>query len=144
MKDAILENFIRQIILEIKPSDLISSTSSDIQNRSSKRSARLVRVDRANSVWSFQVAGSSDKSYIVRIKVPKLSGSSAKDQDVQVTCNCPFFKWQGPEHWASVENYLYQKPAGSASEPTTRDPEGVKRICKHVVSALKNFEGYVL
>jgi hypothetical protein len=138
-----LIQFIQEVLLEAKPAEILSKTSQDIKDRSHSRPARLSRVDRANGIWNYQVPGKKS-TYLVRIKLTDPNAKQFNDSDILITCNCKFFRWQGPEHWAKVDKYLYQNPAGSASQPVIRDPEGVKRICKHCVSALELAKNIVL
>lgn len=128
--------FVREILSEARPSEIISNTSQSVRNKSSTRDARLSRVDRTNSVWHFSVPGQG-QNYTVKIKVLEPTKKLVDDSNVLVTCNCPFFRWQGPEHWASVEGYLYQVPAGTASRPDIMDPSGENKVCKHAISALE-------
>lgn len=73
-------------------------------------------------------ASGTSEDYTVRIQ-EDASG-------IKVSCTCPFFRWQGPEHWAQKEGYLLGRPVGTASKPTLKDPKGENRICKHVASVL--------
>ena len=60
-----------------------------------------------------------------------------KALDVKVSCNCPFFRWNGPEYQAKVGGYLLTPQQGTASEPNVRDPEKKYYICKHIVAAFE-------
>jgi hypothetical protein len=55
---------------------------------------------------------------------------------VRVSCTCPFWRWQGPEHWAKQGDYLFGKPVGLATKPDIKDPSGGHRACKHVLAVL--------
>jgi hypothetical protein len=55
---------------------------------------------------------------------------------VQVACSCDYFRWQGPEHWAKSNDYLYGRPVGTASRPVEKDPSGKHWACKHVLAVL--------
>lgn len=136
----LLEQLVRELILEIRPGDLISSTAQRIQNDAGDVTATLVRVDRKNNVWTYDAESSSGRLYTVKVKVPRLSRRSATEQDVRVSCNCDFFRWQGPEHWGLTQGYLYKSPVGSATPPIIRDPKQEKKLCKHAVAALQRFQ----
>ena len=60
--------------------------------------------------------------------------------NVRVSCTCNFFRWQGPEHWAFNEGYLYGTPVGTASAPDKKDPQGHNKVCKHIVAAFALIE----
>lgn len=144
MKKEILESFIEEVIAaesqisEIKAAALVSSTSPDIIDRSTKRSSRLSRVDKPNKIWTYRASGGGD--YTVKIRVVGSLTKLGSGADIEITCNCPFFRWQGPEHWAKAGDYEYGPPAGTASFPKIMDPKRKKPICKHAVAALKQFE----
>lgn len=136
----LLEQLVRELILEISPGALISSTSQKIQNAAANVVPVLSRVDRKNSVWTYDVEGSEGRIYTVKVKIPRISKKSAALQDVRVSCDCDFFRWQGPEHWGLTQGYLYKSPTGSASPPVIRDPNQEKKLCKHAVAALERFQ----
>lgn len=54
-----------------------------------------------------------------------------------VSCDCLFWQWQGPEHWAKVDDYLLGDPKGTASKPRVKDPKESHRACKHVAAVLR-------
>lgn len=102
---------------------------------------RLFNPDRG--FWMFTATGSKGEQYTVRIKAsPKGTGKKVGALPVRVSCSCPFFRWQGPEHWASQENYLWGKPVGTASKPVVKDPSSTHRVCKHVAAALEAAKKY--
>ena len=138
MNSLLLEllSFIQETLLEeAKSPEILAKTSQDIKDRSHSRPAKLSKVDRTNGIWNYQVPG-KNATYLVRVKLSDPNVKHFDESDILITCNCPFFRWQGPEHWAKLDKYLYQNPVGTASKPVVRDPEGVKKICKHCVSAL--------
>jgi hypothetical protein len=104
---------------------------------------RKIRSDKQNLVWLFNVEGSEGKSYRVRAKViPKGNVRDVAKADIMVSCSCPFWRWQGPEHWALEKGYLYGKPKGSAENPDVRDPDGKHLMCKHVAAILDRISGW--
>jgi hypothetical protein len=108
------------------------------KGRSYLSKLRVRRAKPETGFWAFAVPGSKGKSYTVKLKavVPPPFKFVEKGQ-VQVSCDCDFFRWQGPEHWAKVEKYLYGKPAGTASRPVVKDPDARNRVCKHVAGVLE-------
>ena len=67
-----------------------------------------------------------------------------KKAQIRVSCDCDFFRWQGPEYWARTNQFLYGKPRGTASAPTEKDPKGDHWMCKHVAAALRLARAYRL
>lgn len=116
-------------------SELLQATSPDLLSRADKVRVKLVRADQGNLLWSFRASG-SERDYSVKVKATG-SPKSVRGADVLVSCDCDFFRYQGPEHWASVNKYLYGRPRGTASAPSERDPSGTNALCKHAVAALR-------
>jgi hypothetical protein len=89
---------------------------------------RVGKPKTRGGVSHYNVDSSSGKTYRVMV--------SLEDTDVHISCDCPFWQWQGPEHWAVVNRYLYGKPVGTASKPVVKDPNSEHRLCKHAVAVL--------
>lgn len=133
----------RQIVA-VKMAEIMDGCSPKIFEKSQGLSISRKRVDPRNAVWLFDVASGSDqnKSYRVRLKaVRKGNLRTLSKADVLVSCNCNFWQWQGPEHWAKAGGYLYGKPRGTASKPSIKDPDKQHAACKHVVATLQYLSG---
>jgi hypothetical protein len=116
-------------------SQLLSATAPDVVQRGGRIKPALKRADPAKGMWTFTVSGSKGEAYTVRVKALPANKTvkTVEKSQVQVSCSCDFFRWQGPEHWAKVEKYLYGKPVGTASKPVVKDPDSRHRVCKHLV-----------
>jgi hypothetical protein len=126
----------------LRISEITEGCSPDLLRRSRNIEVRLRRVDTKNHLWLFEVPGSKG-TYKVRVKaLPKGNVTDVGKMDVLVSCSCPFWQWQGPEHWASPRGYLYGKPRGMATSPDVKDPEGQHLACKHVLAVLRQVSGY--
>ncbi len=120
-------------------SEILEGCDPGIKQRSQGLPFTKARVNTKTHVILFDVTGATGTTYRVRLKViPKGSVTSYSKMDALVSCSCPFWRWQGPEHWAKNENYLYGKPRGTASVPVIKDPEATHRVCKHVLGVLKH------
>lgn len=118
--------------------DIREGCSPDILQRSRGLTWRLARVDTKNAMWLFDVQGSSG-SHRVRLKaVRKGNVRDMQKAHVKVSCSCPFWQWQGPEFHAKQGDYLYGRPRGTASRPSTKDPNMHHRACKHVIAVLRH------
>jgi len=125
--------------------EIMSSCGPDIHRRSRGIPIRLRRVDQKNAQWGFDVKGSSG-TYKVKVRVIQ-KRSNVQDPykvDVLVSCSCPFWRWQGPEHWALKKGYLLGKPRGTASNPDIKDPKGRHGACKHVLAVFERIRGFAL
>lgn len=126
-------------------SEIVDHCDVDLRRRSQSLTVRLMRVDSRNLMWLFNVAGSEGQTYKVKVKaVPKGNIRDVKKTDVFISCNCPYWRWQGPEYWAKKNGYLLGKPVGKASYPAEKDPDGSHRACKHALAVLERVSGFVL
>jgi hypothetical protein len=131
----------RQIVAT-KLAEIMGGTAQVVQQRANELSVKMTRVIGKSPMWLFNVSGGDD-THRVRLKaVRKGNVRTLAKADLLVSCDCNFWRWQGPEHWAKAGGYLYGRPLGSASSPAVRDPNGEHRVCKHVVAVLRKAEGY--
>ena len=88
------------------------------------------------STWA--ASGSRGETYTIKIKpIRKDKRIKAFSKiPIQVSCSCPYFRWQGPEHWAKKHGFLYGRQVGTASTPNIKDPDGRHWACKHVIAVL--------
>lgn len=117
--------------------EIQSQTGRDIRERARDYRPQLFQSDEKKQTYVFKVG-----SHRVRVK-PKQKVSSLVGADLLVQCNCSFWQYQGPEHWAKVGGYLFGKPKGTATKPSERDPRGHNRCCKHVYAVLEDLEKFV-
>lgn len=126
----------------VRIGDIEASCGPDVHKRSQNLPLRLRRVDMRNALWLFDVKGSAD-TYRVRVKALRRGNvRDPKKADVLISCSCPFWQWQGPEHWAKSKGYLYGRPRGTASSPDIKDPKGHHGACKHVLAVLRQVSKY--
>ncbi len=116
---------------------IVSSTDPAVAAKSSDLRVTVKRFSPSTGIWVFKCSGSKGEEYTIRLKGIKKGGMmNLSKAQVQVSCNCNFFRWQGPEHWAKTNGYLFGKPRGTASKPVVKDPPGTHWACKHVLAAL--------
>jgi hypothetical protein len=120
------------------------NTSPEVLSKGKGLSVTLARVDKANLLWLFDVAGSGPTPYRVRVQIvpPKGNVKDMSKVDVRLSCSCPFWQWQGPEYHAKTHDFLYGKPVGTATRPDVKDPKGKNWMCKHVFAALERTKTY--
>lgn len=117
--------------------EIESHTSQDVLKKSRSVKVSLSKADPKNGMWTFKAVG-SEGDYVVRVKATVQGNTKDVGKlPVQVSCSCAFFQYQGPEHWAKTNDYLYGKPKGTASKPTVKDPSGKNWACKHVLACLR-------
>lgn len=123
--------------------EILKPTAETILQKGSKLSAKLTKVDKANHIWFFDVAGSEPKPYRVKIQAaPQGKSQLVSKADLFITCSCDFWQYQGPEYHAKQEGYLYGKPRGTAEAPDKKDPDGKNKLCKHAVACLNKVQTY--
>ena len=118
--------------------DIRQGCAPDLESKARGLKVALRRVDATNAMWLFDVQGSKDPHRVRLQAVRKGSAKSVTKVHVRVSCSCPFWQWQGPEHWAKQGDYLYGKPVGTASKPDAKDPSGQHRACKHVLAVMNH------
>lgn len=127
-----------------KISEIMTGINPKVTSGARSVTPKLKRADPDNAMWTYTVSGSKGETYTVRVKgLPKGNVRNVSKMDVRVSCTCPFFRYQGPEHWAKVGDYLYGKPAGTAAKPNRKDPDGGNRVCKHVVAVFGRAGNFV-
>ena len=96
--------------IAIRMSELRDRTSDKVKERSRECVAKLKRVDAKNLRWLFDVTSPNNK-YIVTMKgiPPKRKIKYVDKLDVKVSCNCNFWRWQGPDYHAKTMDYLDRK-----------------------------------
>ncbi|OHD23343.1 MAG: hypothetical protein A2Y38_10375 [Spirochaetes bacterium GWB1_59_5] len=125
----------RAIKTALRISEIQQACRPDLRQKAERLSVTLRRVDQKNRVWLFDVQGSKGDDYRVKLKAeakPQVRGLDKAD--VFVSCSCPFWQWQGPEHWAKQHKYLFGRPVGTASRPAAKDPDHQHGACKHVLA----------
>lgn len=141
-QDRYLRNNNFQVKRAATYSDIMANVGPDIRRRSQDRTAKLERVDTKNWIWTWKVAGGS-KSYTVKIQALKKGNAKSLDKlNLKCSCTCPAWRWQGPEHWGKTEDYLKNKPRGTASFPEVRDPNHQHAVCKHVYAVLQKSKNF--
>lgn len=125
-----------------KLSEIVGNTSSSVRSKASDVRASLRDANPTEGLWVFDVQGKSG-TYTVRIEGEKKGRiKNLRSAQVKVSCTCPFFQWQGPEHWAVQNDYLAGEPRGSATKPNVKDPSGEHWACKHIVAAAKEAQKF--
>lgn len=123
--------------------DIEAKLAREVVDRARGVKVRLSRADQKNGIWTFRASGSEGKTYTIWVKAEaKGTTKDVAKLQVKVSCDCDFFRFQGPEHWARANDYLYGKPRGTASAPTEKDAAGKHWLCKHAYKALSMARAY--
>lgn len=121
--------------IAIKPEALVPRTPNKIKKNASSCTVGLTSYNKKNKVFTFSVTGS---------KTPRTVQAFLSEIDqVALSCNCPFWRWNGPEFHAKSEDYMLGQPYGTASPPNVRDPDREYFLCKHAYAVLKRLDSFV-
>lgn len=118
-----------------KIADIQMGLSPKVQDSSQALQPQLTRVSPERNQWLFRVGDH-------KVKIRAEGKGRVASRHLRVSCSCPAWQYSGAEHWAAQEGYLLGKPRGTATEPTTRDPNKTNRACKHVVACLRVVKEY--
>ncbi len=131
------QSFVMPVIarLAMKSEDLAPRAPNDVQDRAKSCVVKLVSYDKKARIFTFNV--NCGKS----IRTVK-AGMSDTSQ-VALACDCPFWRWNGPEFHASSNGFLLGGPAGTATSPDVRDPDRKYWLCKHALAVLKRIDHFV-
>jgi hypothetical protein len=106
-------------------------------SRSRKVKVTLKRADRKNLRWIFSVKGKHVYAVKIRAVRPRANTTKFAKMDLELSCSCPAWQWQGPEYHATgPEDYQLGPLMGTASPPDIRDPERQNFVCKHMAAVL--------
>jgi hypothetical protein len=122
--------------------ELFSGLDPKVQQRARKALVTLSRADLKNLRWIFSVKGNG--TYVVKLKAirPKPTVVDFQKMDLELSCSCPYWQWQGPEYHGTTDEFNLGKPRGTASTPDIRDPERNHHVCKHVAAVLSQVRGW--
>lgn len=130
--------------IALRLDSIVSGLNPRVKWRSRRCGVKLKRADTKNLRWLLAVnCGNVDR--VVKIKgVRNARITKLTKMDLDLTCSCPAWRWQGPEHHSKREDYLDGKPRGTASVPVIRDPTMVNRVCKHVAAVLAHVKDWTV
>ncbi len=119
----------------IHPEELAPRTPDKIKNNAKTCEVSLVSYDKGTRVFTFAVnCGNGAKT--VQTKLSDI------DQ-VAMSCNCNFWRWNGPEFHAEGNQFMLGQPFGSATTPDIRDPDRKYWLCKHAYAVLRRLDNFV-
>lgn len=141
-------------------------TDTETRRRGRRIQVVVRRSDAENGRWLFDavtVGGErSGGPYRCRVRISPHTknpeSSRLSDKDIEVSCSCPAWRFNGPDYWSKVRRYLWTptdnvpnlfpdwpKPGRGYSDgsfPRVRDPRGRHGSCKHVVAVLNLIKDY--
>ncbi len=122
-------------LLALKPEELAPRAPEKIKRNARSCRVSLTSYDKKTRVFTFSVSCGH---------TPRTVQASLSDVDkVALSCDCPFWQYNGPEFHASQNAYMLGQPYGTATPPNVRDPDREYFLCKHAYSVLKRLDDFV-
>jgi hypothetical protein len=121
---------------------ILTGLNPEFLSRSKKVKVSLKRVDAKNLRWLFEVQG--NHTYAVKLKAIRPSKATTRfsKMNLELSCTCPAWQWQGPEFHGKQDQFQLGKLRGTASSPDIRDPDRINKVCKHVAAVLSFTQGW--
>lgn len=116
---------------------ILSGLNPKFRARSQTVAVTLKRADIKNMRWIFSVKGDHVHAVKIRAIRPRNTTTKLSKMDLELSCSCPAWQWQGPEFHSTRRDYQLGKPVGTATPPDIRDPHRQNFVCKHVAAVLE-------
>jgi hypothetical protein len=121
--------------LAMKPEELEPRAPEKIKRNAQSCRVSLTSYDKKTRVFTFAVnCGHGDRT---------VQASLSDVDKVALACDCPFWRYNGPEFHAKHNAYMLGQPFGTAAPPDVRDPDRKYFLCKHAYSVLKRLDDFV-
>ena len=121
--------------LAIKPEELEPRAPEKIKRNAQSCRVSLTSYDKKTKVFTFAVqCGHGQRT---------VQASLSDIDKVALSCDCPFWRYNGPEFHAKHNAYMLGQPFGTAAPPDVRDPDRKYFLCKHAYSVLKRLDDFV-
>jgi len=124
------------IKMGMEPEELEVHTPEKIQDNAGACTVKLLSYDKKNRIYSFEVDCGQNRPHVVRSTLSDL-------RHIALTCDCPFWRWNGPEFHAKENSYLLGKPRGTAEPPNVRDPDRKYWLCKHAFAVTSRIDNFI-
>lgn len=124
-----------RVRLAIKPEILQEHAPDKTRERAKTCAVSFVSYQKPTRMYTFSV-NCGNVPHMVRAVLSEID-------EVTMTCDCPFWRWGGPEFHAKAQNFLLGKPRGTATPPDVRDPDRKHWLCKHAYAVLRRLENHV-
>jgi hypothetical protein len=137
MNEQVRHSFVNpvRIRMALKPEMLQEHAPEKTKNRARTCSVQFVSYYKPNRMYTFAVK-CGHAPHMVRAVLSEID-------EITMTCDCPFWRWGGPEFHAKTHSFLLGKPRGTATPPNVRDPDRKHWLCKHAYSVLRRLEHHV-
>lgn len=124
-----------RVHIAIKPEVLQEHAPDKIQENALSCTARFISYQKPTRMYTFSVH-CGNVPHMVRAVLSEID-------EITMTCDCPFWRWGGPEYHAKQNEYILGNPRGTAAPPNVRDPERRNWLCKHAYAVLRHLERHV-
>jgi hypothetical protein len=119
----------------MKPEELEPRVPEKIKRNAQSCRVSLTSYDKKSRVFTFSVnCGHGART---------VQASLSDIDKVALSCDCPFWRYNGPEFHASQNSFMLGQPFGTAAPPDIRDPDRKYFLCKHAYSVLKRLDDFM-
>jgi len=131
------KTFVRpvKVRLALKPEVLQEHAPEKTKERANSCTVRFISYMKPTRMYTFSVH-CGNVPHMVRAVLSEID-------EITMTCDCPFWRWGGPEFHAKTQKFLLGKPRGTAEPPDVRDPDREHWLCKHSYAVLRRLEHHV-
>lgn len=127
--------YVAIVRLALKSDDLTPRVPDKIKQNAESCTVQFISYDKAIRVYTFEVnCGNGAKT--VQAKLSDVD-------ELAMSCNCPFWRWNGPEFNAKTNSFLLGQPFGTAAPPDVRDPNRKFWLCKHAYAVQRRLDSFV-
>jgi len=132
-QDRYLHNNNFDVKVAMTVGEILSRCDRKIKERSKEYAPKLARTDTKNWIWHWKVG-----DHTVRVQAFKRGrAENFPKLNLRISCSCPFWRWWGPEHWGTRDDYQRGPLQGTATYPKIRDPAHWRPVCKHAYAVLE-------
>lgn len=124
-----------KVRLALKPEVLQEHAPDKIKERANSCAVKFISYVKPSRMYTFSV-DCGNVPHMVRAVLSEID-------EITMTCDCPFWRWGGPEFHGKAQKFLLGKPRGTAEPPDIRDPNREHWLCKHAYAVLKRLEHHV-
>jgi len=121
--------------LALKPDVLQQHAPQKVRDRALTCNVDLTSYDKPSRVFTFAV-NCGNVPHVVKASLSEID-------EVAMSCDCGFWRWNGPEFHAKQKDYMLGSPRGTAGPPDIRDPDRKYWLCKHTYAVLRRLESFV-
>lgn len=121
--------------IALRPRELELKTPEKIQNNAERCVVEMLAFLPDKRKIDFRVTGGAEPHNVELGLLDR--------EHVAMSCDCNFWRFNGPEFLAKTNKYMLGNPYGAATKAGVRDPEEQFFLCKHAYAVIKRFDKFM-